>query len=1241
LPFTVICRVCPNCEGAISSERLELGLPCEKCLPACDLRYEEYLREKEKIKFIYEKLLFKNKLLKFKKIYDLETEFKDFLKFFKTITGKTPWSAQRTWAKRLIRGESFAIIAPTGVGKTTFLMVYSLYHVAKGKGKLYFIVPTKVLLKQVYNGILDIVNSSSLNIKVLALGCQQYHREKEKEILSKGEFDILLSTAAQLSRNFDKIAKNRFTLIIVDDVDALLRNSKNVDRVLQLIGFNSDVINKAYRLVLDKIELVKLLMTNAQYDKIEEKKNKIAKLRKEIEDYIKGHKIGQIVVSSATGRSKGIKAKIFKELLNFEAGTVVEYMRNVVDTYVYMDDDYKKQILDFIKNLGPGGLIFVSQDLGINVAKDLVQYLNKENIKVALASSSRRGYVEKFIKGDVDILVGVASYYGVIVRGLDIPDKIRYAIFLGIPKFQVALDKSLNNPLKILSMLLVLEDIINDDKDRIAGYINRLRKIIEKISYKEYRLIINSLRENIALEGFLEKIRLFLVEVKNYILSKVCIEDIKRKVKENNLLILREINGKLYVVVPDVMTYIQASGRTSRMFANGMTKGLSIVIVDSEKVFKAFCKQLKYYIDTFEIRLLSQVDLEKVVAEIDKDREFVKSILEGKVKAVFKDPIISALMVVESPTKARTIASFFGKPSKRRLGRIMAYEVIIGDPILGTKDYMVTIVATRGHILDLVSDNEIGYHGVLVNNTITPVYSTIKRCRSCGYQFTLDENVCPKCESSRIMDSKEVIDILRRLAQEVDVAFIATDPDSEGEKIAWDIYVLLKPYVGKIHRIEFHEITRRAIVNALAKPRGINLRLVEAQIVRRIEDRWIGFELSRKLWLYFGKHWLSAGRVQTPVLGWIIKQHEKWRKTRRLFVEYVLENGLTVRIDYDVHVNRAMIKDYAKSSAFILIKSSFTEEINPPPPYNTNSLLFDLSTYYRMDTKYAMKILQQLFESGLITYHRTDSIRVSNQGIEVAKSYLKEVFNDEKLFSPRKWSPHGAHECIRPTRPLDVEHLRKMILTGSIKVYANLTYDHFKVYDLIFRRFIASQMIKAVVEKTRLHVKIGESVKVIEFVSKVIKEGFLKVLPTAVNESWRSISKGDVLKIVNYRLWKGSLERLYRQGDVIKLMKEKGIGRPSTYAKVLGTILKRGYVIESKNKYLVPTAIGKSVYSYLYNNFEPFVSEETTRLLEQNMEAIERGELNYIDVLRNLHEELQKLAMLVPTKAGKEAEVSW
>ena len=1214
MPYAIVEGACPNCGGFIDTEHLIEGLPCSLCLNGLNLKNQK-LSEKT----IYNYLLSRRKLYGYKKIVELQKELYEFERFFKKISNKPPWSAQKTWAKRLLKGESFAIIAPTGVGKTTFSIIYSIYHVIKGKGRTYIIVPTKNLQEQITSKVLECLSKlKDHSVKVCSPGVIN------DEYLELGNFNLLITTSAYLSRNFSKISAYRFSLVIVDDVDALLRNSKNIERILMLIGFSREILEVTYKLIVAKIDLFKLVASGADSEKIEKIKNKIGEYRKLIDEYIKQTKLGQILVCSATGRNKGLKAKMFKELLNFEAGTVIEYMRNIVDTYDVMNENYVSQVISLIRKLGSGGLVFVSQDLGIKKAKALVKELKNHGIKAELATSSKHRYLQKFAKGEIDILVGIASYYGVIVRGIDLPERIRYAVFLGVPKFQIELEKGLNNPVKILALLTVLEETVEteDELAYLKKTINILSKILDRVSFKELKILRKALSEEMELEGFLGKLQKLLLDAKQYILNKISEPRIKEKIKNSDYIILREFKGKTYIVTPDIMTYIQASGRTSRMFANGMTKGLSIILVDDEKVFERLTKQLKYYVENFEIKPLSSINLDKVLAEIDRDREVVREILRGEVETSYRDPIIPALFIVESPTKARTIAYFFGKPSKRRINGIIAYEVLVGDPRLGTKDYMLTIVATRGHILDLTTSPTMGYYGVLVDsNNVTPIYTTIKKCRGCGHQFTEPITSCPKCGSTRIYDSKSVIEVLRALAQEVETVFIGTDPDSEGEKIAWDVYVLLRPYIKRIYRVEFHEITRNAIIKALASPRRIKEPLVEAQVVRRVEDRWIGFELSRRLWSVFGKHWLSAGRVQTPVLGWIIKQHKKWKEEREKYAIISVDNILKLEIPLS---ELKVEKPEEKVALEIVDKGVEEVTISPPPPFTTDTMLTEASRELRLGANEIMQLAQDLFEQGFITYHRTDSVRVSTFGQYVAKAYLEDTFGAEssKLYKPRSWGVGGAHECIRPTRPIDAERLLKLINEGIITPIKPLTKNHIKLYDLIFKRFIASQMVEAKVIKQKVEVNVLGVKKELERIVGIVEPGFLEIYPIIQVE--KKLDTGKYYSKVE--IIEKPKVHLFTQGDVVKLMKERGIGRPSTYAKIIQTLLQRNYVIESKKtKKLIPTDLGVKVYTYLSRNYFQLISEERTAMLEKIMDEIEEGKRNYVDVLDELYEEIKSI----------------
>ncbi len=671
----------------------------------------------------------------------------------------------------------------------------------------------------------------------------------------------------------------------------------------------------------------------------------------------------------------------------------------------------------------------------------------------------------------------------------------------------------------------------------------------------------------------------------------------------------------MYLQIPDAMTYLQASGRTSRMFAGGLSKGLSIVLVDDEKLFSGLVRQTRWYSEDVEWRSLEEVDLGEILEEIDRDRERIRLIMEGKLQAEVGDLLKTALVVVESPSKARTIASFFGRPSKRRMRGLLVYEVGYGG-------YVLSITASKGHVFDLVTKE--GYYGVkTLDGAFVPVYTTIKKCRKCGAQFT-DQEVCPACKSADYADQADVVEALRELAEEVDFVILATDPDTEGEKIAWDLEVALAPYVRDTRRIEFHEVTRRAFLEALANPREVDERLVNAQLVRRIEDRWIGFVLSQKLWSAFGKKWLSAGRVQSPVLGWVIDRYNEAKKSLRHVYSVLLENG--VRLFFDniqlEGVRPSKIAQQIREEG-VEIESAVVEEevLNPPPPFSTDTMLREASAVLRIGVDEVMRLAQDLFELGLITYHRTDSTRVSRVGRTIAGEYIKEVFGEE-YFVPREWSREGAHECIRPTRPIDASKLRELLSQGVLTLAKPLTRYHFGLYDLVFRRFIASQMPRAVVLRQKVVAStLGFSKEFTSYVG-VVEAGF-----TAI---YRPFKLGPKLEPGRYAVEEVSYKRvatipLYSQADVVQLMKEREIGRPSTYAKILKTLEERHYVIVTKRKKLVPTKLGVAVYEYLRDRYSEFISEERTRLVEKIMDQIEEGLVDYQEALRELYDEIRRV----------------
>ncbi len=284
--------------------------------------------------------------------------------------------------------------------------------------------------------------------------------------------------------------------------------------------------------------------------------------------------------------------------------------------------------------------------------------------------------------------------------------------------------------------------------------------------------------------------------------------------------------------------------------------------------------------------------MEKVLEEIDADRERVKEFMKGKLVLKENEDILKpVLIIIESPNKARTIANFFGKPIRRKIFNHDILETSLDDKYL-------MITASLGHILDL--NEQEGYYGVYVDREIKPVYELIE-------------------------GKEEIINSIRSASLESFEVYVATDPDTEGEKIGWDLKLLLEPYVKNIKRMEFHEVTKKAIVNAIRNPRDFDEDLVKAQIVRRVADRWVGFEYSQLLQKAFGKSNLSAGRVQTPVLGWIIEREELTKqKIYRVSIE--LQRGdrkLSLDVDFD---NEAEAREFFQKLDVIEVKVKEVKE---------------------------------------------------------------------------------------------------------------------------------------------------------------------------------------------------------------------------------------------------------------------------------------------------------------------------
>ena len=862
----------------------------------------------------------------------------------------------------------------------------------------------------------------------------------------------------------------------------------------------------------------------------------------------------------------------------------------------------------------------MAKRFGKDVAKQLVRLLNEDGIRAGLAIAGTR-VLDKFARGDYDVLVGVSSYYGTIVRGLDMPERVLYTVFVGAPSQAIEASKALLSPYRIVRVGIDLS---------LEG-IDELARKLSKLSPGEQTVLRIALQRNEPLEGKLGEI---LEEILHY--RRLALRRIRRLVAEKKTVVLGSIlfrieKGKLLAIMPDAATYVQASGRASRMLGSHMTHGVSIIIDTQPEIIELLKARLKRFIDNVGFEPLDENRLREEIEKAERSR---KGIIGKRVN------IETSLIIVESPTKAKTIASFFGKPVRRRLGSIIVYETTFYNSVSG-KIHVATIAASAGHIYDLSIDGE-GVHGVeLAAGKISPIYKPIKKCLSCGHQFSSSSDTCPKCGSTNVISKADIIEALRQLATETEVVYIATDPDIEGEKIAYDLYLLLKPYARSIKRIELHEITRHELMKALANPRNIDKRLAFAQIVRRIEDRWIGFGLSQHLWHVFGKNWLGAGRVQTPVLGWLVERYKEWKRNQGYNIYIKLGERARLKVfTKSAHEAREIAEVVTKKGLLVKDVKTSAVIINPPPPYTTETLLFDASRILGYPAQKTMRIAQELFEAGLITYHRTDSTHVSPTGQAVAKEYIGRVNPDD--YQPRSWGPQGHHEAIRPTKPIDAAELRKLIATGEIRVPITMRESHYRLYDLIFRRFIASQARSAeLVQATIIFLvpDIGEEMEA-QYYIEARREGFHAYYPfPRIYGELRALGPGDKIVPKLVAVKRGSKITLYSHGEIVALMKARGIGRPSTYAKTIDTLERHGYVIESKfRKKLIPTKLGIEVYSYLSENYGELVSEERTRKLYEEIEKITRGEIEATTVIKELYLELEELleepVTLVPGSRG-------
>ncbi len=569
--------VCPNCGGRISSEELEKGLPCK----------EDYPFEEGDLEKVYEYLKKTGKLKDWKNIYETYKALEEYTKFFTTLVGNEPWSAQKSWFVRLYKGYSFSIVAPTGMGKTTFAIVTSLWAMKQGK-KAYIVLPTTTLVKQVYEKALALGEKAGVDLDYIVayIGTTKQKREAKERII-KGEFDILITSNQFLSRNFDLLKDKTFNYIFVDDVDAIMKASKNIDRVLMLLGFSEETINFAWEIIKLKLQAAKTRKQEELNKILEEINKKEEELQKRIEK----EKKGVLVASSATGSTRGLRVRLFRELLGFEVGAARTTIRNIIDAWTELKDPFK-QTLELVRKLGKGGLIFVAQDYGSEFAEKIANYLKENNVKAEAAISGKNTaeILDAYAKEELDVLVGVAHYYGLIVRGIDLPHIVKYAIFIGVPRFRFSAAEKETKPGRILTLASLLEDYADEE---FRKNLNTLRRYMKMLSQGALQLISEALEKGEKPEGFLGRVYELLIYLRDKSFELLQKEEILKKLEENPFISLKKEGGTVYIYIPDVKTYIQASGRTSRMYPGGVTKGLSIILSDDEKLLKGLEFKLK------------------------------------------------------------------------------------------------------------------------------------------------------------------------------------------------------------------------------------------------------------------------------------------------------------------------------------------------------------------------------------------------------------------------------------------------------------------------------------------------------------------------------------------------------------------------------------------------------------------------------------------------------------------------
>lgn len=548
-------------------------------------------------------------------------------------------------------------------------------------------------------------------------------------------------------------------------------------------------------------------------------------------------------------------------------------------------------------------------------------------------------------------------------------------------------------------------------------------------------------------------------------------------------------------------------------------------------------------------------------------------------------------MIVESPAKVKTIKKFLGS----------GYEV----------------EASMGHVRDLPKSQM----GIDVEHDFEPKYITIR-------------------------GKGDLLAKLRKEAKNADHVFLATDPDREGEAISWHLKAALNLDPAKMRRITFNEITKNAVKSSIKSARDIDMNLVDAQQARRALDRIVGYEISPVLWKKV-KRGLSAGRVQSVALRMIAAREkeiaefipsEYWTLEASLGIEgkkkplvakfYGTSKKMTIHSKEEMD---GILKDLEGASYSISEVKHGERRKKPPLPFTTSTLQQDAANILGFSTSKTMRIAQQLYEGidlkgegtvGVITYLRTDSVRVSDEAENAAANYIRDEYGEEYLGARKEYSQsrnsQDAHEAIRPTD----------IRRTPVRIKESLSRDQFRLYQLIWKRFIASRMSSAVYDT--MSVKIGAAgYTFLASTSRVRFPGFMDVYKSEEDDEdgggipVRDLTEETVLSPVSLVPEQHFTQppSHFTEASLVRLLEEKGIGRPSTYAPTISTILARHYITkEKKNLYI--TELGEVVDHIMQQAFPQIVDEDFTANLETLLDGVAEGKINWKTIIRNFYPDL-------------------